>query len=73
MGQVDVGNCMDKPIDDRARTLKAPTVVRYAGGCEANDTVERTRRGTGSALRRAYPAPGAAPEDMLRLLRRLDE
>ncbi len=28
--------------------------------------------GTGSALRRAYSAPGALPDDMLRLLREID-
>jgi hypothetical protein len=28
--------------------------------------------GTGSALRRAFPAPGAVPAEMLRLLRELD-
>lgn len=31
----------------------------------------RATDGAGSALRRAFPAPGALPHDMLRLLREL--
>lgn len=32
----------------------------------------RSTDGTGSALRRAFPAPGALPYDLLKLLRDLD-
>ena len=73
MGQVSVGHCMKPPIDDRLPLPKAPTVVRYTSAHEVNDSVGRTRRGTGNALRRAYPVLVSAPEDMRRLLRRLDD
>jgi len=73
MDQVGVGRFMEPLIDDSLPSLKAPTVVRYAGMQEVGGAVDRTRRGTGSALRRAYPVPAAAPEDMMRLLRQLDE
>jgi hypothetical protein len=73
MDQVDVGRFMEPFIDDSLPPLKAPTVVRYATMQEVSGSVDRTRRGTGNALRRAYPVPGAASEDMRCLLRQLDE
>jgi len=73
IGKVSVGPYMEPPIDDRLPLLKAPTVIRYASAHEVNDSVGRTRRGTGNALRRAYPVQVSAPEDMLRLLRQLDD
>ncbi len=64
---------MEPLVDDTQSALKGPSLVRYSGDHGVSDTVDRTRLGTGSALRRAYAVPGAAPEDMLRLLRQLDD